>query len=565
MARQYDQTVGNVFDPYDDVPREVRGAGRIRQSGLQRLLAQLPQAALEIAENIGGNIQAKNELDFRKEQARIADERYNKEQNELKKERDYIRSRQIRLDKDNKNLQNLKLTLNALEPHQALQYLVKHNDIEGVDSSDLRLIQKETEEFNSSLKPIIDIAPAGNIKTINKSLLDINTFVEENQDNPLFQVNSSAYGKVIDKRNKLITRLNQVSSDGYVDPKYWTQVDPTKGKVAKELYDKSIETVSALSDQKAITNDLSDQKALDVRIQKEFADQEAIRRGFKLDSISDIKKKETENMALSKLDALMQMNPAGAQSMASAVSSIPSDIIPEETAITDSEMADVSNQISTLTEVENNLNKINEGIPGIGSDETDLAETESTTEIGGGTSVLPDVLRTTQVGAGSDVVDKVDSGQFDAIDMLSGANNQKTKTQEEIDNEFLESQGLLDSETGDSLKSVSEIKRLKHRNVPAAFADDLGRGRNTLVKKLFNLMDEYDKTDPSKNSRRLNKLSSSMNQLSDKISTKLKGFINPKTGNFSDANYTAKFYNRLSDVTGVSVEKLKDTIKSIIS
>jgi len=78
-------------------------------------------------------------------------------------------------------------------------------------------------------------------------------------------------------------------------------------------------------------------------------------------------------------------------------------------------------------------------------------------------------------------------------------------------------------------------------------------------------MDEYDKTDPSKNSRRLNKLSSSMNQLSDKISTKLKGFINPKTGNFSDANYTAKFYNRLSDVTGVSVEKLKDTIKSIIS
>ena len=75
MARQYDQTVGNVFDPYDDVPREVRGAGRIRQSGLQRLLAQLPQAALEIAENIGGNIQAKNELDFRKEQARKTEER----------------------------------------------------------------------------------------------------------------------------------------------------------------------------------------------------------------------------------------------------------------------------------------------------------------------------------------------------------------------------------------------------------------------------------------------------------------------------------------------------------
>ena len=69
----------------------------------------------------------------------------------------------------------------------------------------------------------------------------------------------------------------------------------------------------------------------------------------------EIKKEETENMALSRLNSVMQMNPAGAQSMASGLSFIPSNIIPEEPAITDSEMADVSNKIAMKVKLRTKL------------------------------------------------------------------------------------------------------------------------------------------------------------------------------------------------------------------
>jgi len=416
-------------------------------------------------------------------------------------------------------------------------------------------------EFNDDLEGIYrDVNIYSSPKKIAINQLKINDFFEKYADNPYFKSDSPAYTKLLGIKAQLDKRASQMPY-GFLSPEDYADINPLSGEEDSAAVKQYIKDRSqALSDiqqykEGGSTPSALLEKAARARL-KDIEDKLFnIRKNYRVNTLESLQEQRIK-------DKNPQDSDLSNTFMAEDQSRSRFDFF---TSITDEEMADVSNQISTLTEVEDNLNKINEGIPGIGSDETDLAETESTTEIEGGTSVLPDVLRTTQLGAGSNVVDKVDSGQFDAEGMLSGANNQKTKTQEEIDSEFLESQGLLDRETGDSLKSVSEIKRLKHRNIPAAFADDLGRGRNTLVKKLFNLMDEYDKTDPSKNSRRLNKLSLSMNQLSDKISTKLKGFINPKTGNFSDANYTAKFYNRLSDVTGVSVEKLKDTIKSIVS
>tara|TARA_R100001230_G_scaffold25514_1_gene20701 strand:+ start:1726 stop:3393 length:1668 start_codon:yes stop_codon:yes gene_type:complete len=555
MARQYDETVGNVFDPYDDVPREVRGAGRIRQSGLQRLLAQLPQAALEIAENIGGNIQARNELDFRKEQAKKADEKY-------KQEIDY-RNRQLAF---NEKKYEEGLVFDALEtPDQKINFLLNRTKANPEDANydlaSLTDLKNTKTEFNDDLEGIYrDVNIYSSPKKIAINQLKINDFFEKYADNPYFKSDSPAYTKLLGIKAQLDKRASQMPY-GFLSPEDYADINPLSGEEDSAAVKQYIKDRSqALSDiqqykEGGSTPSALLEKAARARL-KDIEDKLFnIRKNYRVNTLESLQEQRIK-------DKNPQDSDLSNTFMAEDQSRSRFDFF---TSITDEEMADVSNQISTLTEVEDNLNKINEGIPGIGSDETDLAETESTTEIEGGTSVLPDVLRTTQLGAGSNVVDKVDSGQFDAEGMLSGANNQKTKTQEEIDSEFLESQGLLDRETGDSLKSVSEIKRLKHRNIPAAFADDLGRGRNTLVKKLFNLMDEYDKTDPSKNSRRLNKLSLSMNQLSDKISTKLKGFINPKTGNFSDANYTAKFYNRLSDVTGVSVEKLKDTIKSIVS
>ena len=531
---------------------------------LADFLDALPQYVNQYQQNQLAQKRYQDELDYRNERNRIADERYNQGQLRLEQERKYNKDRQIKLDQDkvakeqsDKTSENLKITLSALRPEQALQYLRKSGDIDGVDSSILDVIQKETEEFNSSLSPIINIAPSGNIKTINKSLLDINTFMEENQDNPLFQVNSSAYGQVIDKRNKLITRLNQVSSDGYVDPKYWTQVDPTRGKVAKELYDKSIETVSALSDQQAITNDFSDQEDLNTKIKLELANQEKIRRGFKLSSISEIEKEETKNMALSKLDALLQMNPAGAQSMASAVSPIPSDIIPEESAITDSEMADVSNQIAmNQKQVEDNLAIINEGIPGIDSPAVDSLQVND--QAVQADMTLPEEPQDTKSNF---ILDKVFPERARAEEPVDRDESSLPPLDLNLEDDMTTDEPAVK----EGIKPVSEFKSSKYKNNPRAAANELGGGRNTLVKKLFNLLSEYEKADPNTQSRRLNKVSNILTQVSKEISSKIGDFIDPQTGDFSDSDYTNKFYTQLSRDTGVPIDRLKDTLKRIAS
>jgi predicted metal-dependent hydrolase len=536
---------------------------------LADFLDALPQYINQYQQNQLAQKRYQDEIDYRNERARVADERYNEEQKRLQQEKEYNKNRQIKLDQANvlkeqndQKFRDLNLTLSALNPEQALQYLIKDRDADGVDSSDLRLIQKETEEFNRSLSPIINIAPAGNIKTINKSLLDINTFMEKNQDNPLFQANSSAYGKVIDKRNKLITRLNQVSSDGYVDPKYWTQVDPTKGRVAKELYDKSLEKLNALSDQKSITNDLSDQKDLDDKIEKELANQEKIRSAFKLASIPEIKKEETESMALSKLDALLKMNPAGAQSIASAVSSVPSDIIPDQPAITDSEMDDVSNQIAmNQKQVEDNLAIINEDVPVVVDAQQPIQSPEIINEIQD-TNELQDLPQ--------------DTGSNFILDRLLP---ERARAEESVDRDESSlpplDMGLEEDMTTDEpvveegIKPVSEFKSSRDRN-PSSIANALGSKKTSPVRKLFNLLSDYEKAEVStlqgaSKKRELKRINTSIQQLSKQISDKIGDFIDPQTGDFSDSDYTDRFYTQLSRNTGVSVSKLKDTLKRLAS
>ena len=534
------------------------------ETPLADFLDALPQYVTQYQQNKLQEQKYQDDRDYRTERNRIADERYNQEQIRLQQERDYNKTRQKKLDEarvlkeaSDKTSENLKITLSSLRPEQALQYLRKSGDIDGVDSSILDVIQKETEEFNSSLSPIIEIAPAGNIKTINKSLLDINTFIKKNQDNPLFQASSSAYGQVIDKRNKLITRLNQVSSDGYVDPKYWTQVDPTRGKVAKELYDASIENIKSYNDQKSITSDESRITDLNDKIRLELANQEKIRRGFKLASISEIEKEETENMALSRLNSLMQMNPAGAQSMASGLSFIPSDIIPEEPAITDSEMADVSNQIAmNQKQVEDNLAIINEGIPGIDSSAVDSVQVND--QVVQSDITLPEEPQDTESNF---ILDKIFPEKARAEEPVDRDESSFPPLNLNLEDDMTTDESVVEK----GIKPISEFKSNKYKNNPMAAASELGGGRTTLVKKLFNLLSEYEKADPNSQSRRLNKLSGSLKQISKKISSKIGDFIDPQTGDFSDSDYTNKFYTQLSRDTGVSIDRLKDTLKRIVS
>ena len=305
--------------------------------------------------------------------------RYNQEQTRLAQKTAYDKGRQkvadavtaarevraIKKAEDDKETKNLTLTLSSLNDEQKLPYLISRKGLDGDDTADLKIIQKSTDDFNLSLRPIIDIAPAGNIKNINKSLLDINTFMEKNKDNPLFKASSSAYTKVITKRDKLLTRLNQVSSDGYVDPKYWTQVDPTRGKVAKALYDKSVENIGAYASDKALTDDLSRQKTIDAKIAGELANQEKIRQGFKLASIPEIKSVRERISPYVSAVGGETSDLAGFQTFQTPPTFDPNagNIEP---ILTEAEMDDVSKQLAMdQGEIESNLAKINETIPGL--------------------------------------------------------------------------------------------------------------------------------------------------------------------------------------------------------
>ena len=82
---------------------------------------------------------------------------------------------------------------------------------------------------------------------------------------------------------------------------------------------------------------------------------------------------------------------------------------------------------------------------------------------------------------------------------------------------------------------------------------------------MFNLLSEYEKADPSKQSRRLNNLSKRIQQVSKNLSNKIGDFIDPQTGDFSDSDYTNKFYTRLSRDIDVPIDRLRDTLKRIAS
>ena len=170
MASQYDVTVGNVFDPYDDVPREVRKAGRIRQSGLQRLLSQLPETALEVAGIVGKNMQAEKELNFRKEQLRINEERQ-KYQDELstlrlipehlrsqvmsKSEYENIRNAGEQINTENKTFQNL---LNPVGIDTNIEYFNKIKETPSIANNPSRIAQidKQIERIvnNNNVKAV---------------------------------------------------------------------------------------------------------------------------------------------------------------------------------------------------------------------------------------------------------------------------------------------------------------------------------------------------------------------------------------------------------------------------
>jgi hypothetical protein len=513
-----------------------------------------------------------DEIDYRNERNRIADERYNQELA-------YNISRQEALDIEKKNnekealakikrdeeYRDTKLVIDSLPPLQRIDYLINQGLSDGVGVGDLTKIREDYKSFNDELRDILNIQTAGNPNTIAEKQLKIKDFNIKNRDNPLYTTDSNAFIEVNRIDNKLTSRLSQISTNGYVNPKFWETVNPKDGATAKIVYDKKTEEIEALIQQAGMTDNKVRKAELRKDIDALINQQNKLKEEFKIKTVEDI---ESENLrafgdknmpdALSKLQSLMQMNPAGAQSMASAVSSIPSDIIPDQPAITDSEMDDVSNQIAmNQKQVEDNLAIINEDVPVVVDAQQPIQSPEIINEIQD-TNELQDLPQDT----GSNfILDRVLPDRVSATESVDRDESSLPPLDLNLEDDMTEQIEPVQKE----IKQVSEFKSNKAKNNPAAFASDLGSSRNSLVKKLFNLLSEYEKADPSKQSRRLNSLSKSIQQTSKNLANKIGDFIDPQTGDFSDSDYTNKFYTQLSRDTGVSVSKLKDTLKRLAS
>jgi len=539
---------------------------------LADFLDALPQYINQYQQNQLAQKRYQDEIDYRNERNRIADERYNQElaynisrQEALDVERKNKEKEALAKTKRDEEYRDTKLVIDSLPPLQRIDYLINRGLSDGVGVGDLTKVREDYKSFNDELRDILNIQTAGNPNTIAEKQLKIKDFNIKNRDNPLYTTDSNAFIEVNRINNKLTSRLSQISTNGYVNPKFWEIVNPKDGATAKIVYDKKTEEIEALIQQAGMTDNKVRKAELRKDIDALVNQQNKLKEEFKVKTVEDI---ESENLrafgdknmpdALSKLQSLMQMNPAGAQSMASAVSSVPSDIIPDQPAITDSEMDDVSNQIAmNQKQVEDNLAIINEDVPVVVDAQQPVQSPEIINEIQD-TNELQDLPQDT----GSNfILDRVLPDRVSATESVDGDESSLPPLDMGLEDDMTEQIEPIQKE----VKQVSEFKSNKAKNNPAAFASDLGSSRNSLVKKLFNLLSEYEKADPSKQSRRLNSLSKSIQQTSKNLANKIGDFIDPQTGDFSDSNYTDKFYTQLSRDTGVSVSKLKDTLKRLAS
>jgi hypothetical protein len=517
-----------------------------------------------------------DEIDYRNERNRIADERYNQELA-------YNISRQEALDIEKKNnekealakikrdeeYRDTKLVIDSLPPLQRIDYLINQGLSDGVGVGDLTKIREDYKSFNDELRDILNIQTAGNPNTIAEKQLKIKDFNIKNRDNPLYTTDSNAFIEVNRINNKLTSRLSQISTNGYVNPKFWETVNPKDGATAKIVYDKKTEEIEALIQQAGMTDNKVRKAELRKDIDALINQQNKLKEEFKIKTVEDI---ESENLrafgdknmpdALSKLQSLMQMNPAGAQSMASAVSSIPSDIIPDQPAITDSEMDDVSNQIAmNQKQVEDNLAIINEDVPVVVDAQQPIQSPEIINEIQD-TNELQDLPQDTESNF---ILDRVLPDRISATESVDRDESSLPPLDMGLEEDMTTDEPVVE----EGIKPVSEFKSSRDRN-PSSIANALGSKKTSPVRKLFNLLSDYEKAEVStlqgaSKKRELKRINTSIQQLSKQISDKIGDFIDPQTGDFSDSNYTDRFYTQLSRNTGVSVSKLKDTLKRLAS
>jgi len=517
-----------------------------------------------------------DEIDYRNERNRIADERYNadllREKNKYDDEqqllKDQIELERIKINNKEKSDRD-KLIYEGftdISPELGLNYLINKGKVDQ-DSNVASLISlnEERKTFNDELEFLQqNVNEFSSPRDIAKNQLRLKDFFKKYENSLFFKNDSPAYIQLLNKKDKLDRRASQIPF-GFLSPDDYASFNPLSGDEdsgeVKTLLDERsdiIKNKQAYSEKGSTPNkvmfDIEDKrlKQVDDRIQE-------IRSRYRVDTLSNL---ESNRAVFGKLDALMQMNPAGAQSMASAVSSIPSDIIPDQPAITDSEMDDVSNQIAmNQKQVEDNLAIINEDVPVVVDAQQPIQSPEIINEIQD-TNELQDLPQDTESNF---ILDRVLPDRVSATESVDSDESSLPPLDMGLEEDMTIDKPVVE----EGIKPVSEFKSSRDRN-PSSIANALGSKKTSPVRKLFNLLSDYEKAEVStlqgaSKKRELKRINTSIQQLSKQISNKIGDFIDPQTGDFSDSDYTDRFYTQLSRNTGVSVSKLKDTLKRLAS
>ena len=537
-----------------------------------------------------------NEQAYIKKRDALADKRYTDEQkikaDAVTEEGKRYKKAQERLDAEvtrQKKRDEDTLMANAFKKGDPryLTYLISKQTADGTGENiaQLRDIQKQNEDFEAELSSLYtSVNTAGNLRGIASSQLAVEEFMNKYADNPNFTVTSPAYTTVIGMKNKLGARVAQVPG-GLVPPDKWEDTFGPAGKDSEILLEKYDDKIKALITQKGIAcNDLSAQKKLDNQIEQIQASKKVLINKFKIDTLDDLR----ENKALARAEKI----PAGGGRTAADVLAAARTFDPnavQEPSITAAEMNDVSKQIATQNEIETNISKINESIPGLATttptdttaitddnivaltgddiedydpnrDDIDpdapievpvnFLEPAIDTDVADETPEVVDATTTdTGGGVGGAIIDRLFPDQTSAAEVPEVVKVDPVETDVKTE-EF-------------KIKSPSEFPSKKYQNVRGLVGDlstsygGFGIGD---VEYLNNLLIQKEKATTSFRKGQVDK---GIKKVSDRLKGKIGDYIDPSTGEFADSKYNSDFYRLLSLKTGLPKDRIAEILKGI--
>ena len=247
-------------------------------------------------------------------------------------------------------------------------------DGDGESIGNLTSIQKENEDFQTELSSLYsNVNTSGSLRSVPRGQLMVEEFMKKHKDNPNFTVTSPAYTNVIKMKNQLGARVAQIPG-GLVPPDEWENTFGPAGRDAKLLLDGLDDQVEAKITQKGVVQELSAQKQLDKDIQELQDSKKKIINEFKIGTLDNLR----EDKALARAENIpTATSDRTVADVLAAARTFDPDVV-QEPSITEVEMDDVSKQIATQNEIETNIAKINESIPGL--ETTTAADTTAITD-----------------------------------------------------------------------------------------------------------------------------------------------------------------------------------------